>query len=111
MIIEQAIESKLRSEFSPEYLQVLNESHMHSGTDPETHFKVTLVTEAFAGKRKVARHQWVYGLLSEELNGPVHALALHLYSQQEWLERKQASPASPNCLGGSKSDPLMNGDE
>ena len=103
MIIQQSIERKLNTEFDPEFLLVENESHMHSGTAPETHFKVTLATDAFNSKRKVARHQAVYALLKEELDGDVHALALHLYTPEEWAAR-DASPDSPDCLGGSKAD-------
>lgn len=102
--VQRAIESKLQSGFEPQFLQVVNESHMHSvPPGSESHFKVVLVTEAFAGKRQVQRHQKVYSLLNEELAGPVHALALHTYTPEEWTEVEQA-PASPNCMGGSKTD-------
>jgi BolA protein len=100
VIVQQAIEQKLDANFDPEFLSVENESHMHSGTAPETHFKVTLASETFNGMRKVARHQKVYGLLADELAGTVHALALHLYTPDEWAERER-SPDSPNCMGGS----------
>ena len=69
----------------------------------ETHFKVVAVSDQFEGKRSVARHQMIYKLVAEELEGPVHALALHTYTPQEWSE-KQEAPASPNCLGGSKGE-------
>ncbi len=89
----------------PQHLSVANESHMHSvPPDSETHFKVTIVSERFAGQRKVARHQSVYGLLKDELAGPVHALALHTYDPAEWAERNGVAPASPECLGGSKAE-------
>ena len=100
MVIQDSIEKKLNAEFDPEFLLVENESHMHSGTAPETHFKVTLAADSFEGKRKVARHQLVYALLKDELEGPVHALAMHLYTPDEWACR-DASPDSPDCLGGS----------
>jgi BolA protein len=70
----------------------------------ETHFKVILVSEAFDGKRKVARHQQVYAALATQLEGPVHALALHTYTPAEWQQRQQEAPTSPQCLGGSKND-------
>ncbi len=54
--------------------------------------------------RKVARHQRMYQILADELAGPVHALALHTYSPAEWQQRQGETPASPNCLGGSKQD-------
>jgi BolA protein len=68
----------------------------------ETHFKVVLVSASFDKVRKVARHQEVYKVLSDEMAGEVHALALHTYTPEEW-EHKQVAPESPNCLGGSKT--------
>ncbi|HSG60165.1 MAG TPA: BolA/IbaG family iron-sulfur metabolism protein [Pseudomonadales bacterium] len=103
MSIQSIIESKLTSAFSPQWLRVDNESHGHSGPGAETHFKVVLVCDGFDGVRKVARHQQVYACLAAELEAGVHALALHLYTPSEWVEKGEA-PASPNCLGGSKHD-------
>ncbi|KRP22380.1 MAG: hypothetical protein ABS22_08865 [SAR92 bacterium BACL16 MAG-120322-bin99] len=86
-------------------MDVTNESHMHSvPAGSESHFKVVLVSDSFAGKRLVQRHQLIYGLLAEQLAGPVHALALHTYTSEEWAEKNGNAPTSPNCLGGSKHD-------
>ena len=101
-IVQLGIEQKLAA-LVPSFIRVLNESHMHSvPANSETHFNVTMVSEHFSGKRKVARHQQIYGILADELAGPVHALALHLYTHDEWLAYNQQSPDSPECLGGSK---------
>lgn len=106
MIVQPEIETILAEQFQPQVLEVTNESHMHSvPPNSETHFKVVIVTEAFDGKRKVARHQQIYGALASQLEGPVHALALHTYTPAEWAEREQA-PDSPNCMGGSKGEAL-----
>ncbi|MCI0510865.1 BolA protein family transcriptional regulator [Chromohalobacter marismortui] len=100
MSVQARIEEKLQS-LDPEHAAVENESHMHNvPPDSETHFKVTLVAERFAGLMPVKRHQQVYALLADELSGPVHALALHLYTPEEWRQRDAARPASPNCRGG-----------
>ena len=105
MSVQSEIEQQLTSGLEPVHLQVVNESHMHSvPANSETHFKVVLVSPAFEGKRKVARHQQVYALLAEQLQGPVHALALHTYTPEEWSERQQAAPDSPDCLGGSRAE-------
>lgn len=105
MTIQNRIETKLKQQFSPEYLGVENESSNHSvPPNSETHFKIVLVTPEFEGKSKVARHQRIYGALADELQAGVHALALHLYTPQEWSTRLGESPASPNCLGGSKAE-------
>ncbi len=105
MNVQHSIEEKISAALQPQLLEVVNESHMHSvPPNSETHFKVTLVSAEFDGKRKVARHQQVYGLLAEELAGPVHALALHTYTLEEWQARGGDAPASPQCLGGSKQE-------
>lgn len=109
MKIQNAIESKLSQAFDARLLTVENESHMHSvPPNSETHFKVTLVSTDFEGQMKVKRHQAIYKVLADELAGEVHALALHLYSPEEWEATGQTAPASPNCMGGSKKDPAMN---
>ena len=80
--VKERIEEKLRAAFEPENLSVVDESHLHAGhvgarPEGETHFRVTLVSAAFAGTGRVARHRMVNAALSEELAGPVHALAVH----------------------------------
>lgn len=104
MSVEEQIREQLTAGLAPVQLEVANESHMHSvPPNSETHFRVVVVSDAFAGKRQVARHQQVYGLLAAQLEGPVHALALHTYSSGEWQERENSAPTSPDCLGGSKA--------
>ena len=105
MSVQSLIEQKLQATFAPVALDVINESYMHSvPPGSETHFKVVVVSDAFEGKRSVARHQAIYQALAEEVQGPVHALAIHTYTPQEWSTTGQAAPASPQCLGGSKAD-------
>jgi stress-induced morphogen len=105
MMVQQDIERQLQNSFSPVYMDVANESHQHSvPPNSETHFKVVLVSEKFDGCSRVARHQQVYAALASEMQGPVHALALHVYPPAEWQLRQQQAPASPECLGGSKTD-------
>ena len=101
MTIQEEITDALSTSFDPSFLSVENESHRHNvPPGSETHFKVTLVSEHFDGVRSVKRHQAVYGTLASWLAGPVHALALHTYTEQEWA-RSAGAPASPDCRGGS----------
>ena len=89
MSIQSAIEQKLVSKFAPDRLAVLNESHLHAGHhhtasghhevfdgSGETHFRVRIVADAFAGMSRVDRHRAVNALLADELAGSVHALAI-----------------------------------
>jgi len=102
MSIENDIIEKLQKALNPVYLDVTNESHMHNvPPGSESHFKVVAVTEEFNGKMLVARHRLINKALAEELEGPVHALALHTMTPDEWAE-KGAAPESPPCLGGGK---------
>lgn len=82
MSVKSRIEEKLRAALSPESLRVEDESHLHAGhaghrPEGETHFRVYVVSQAFAGKSRVERHRIVNAALAEELAGPVHALAVH----------------------------------
>jgi BolA protein len=104
MLVQRSIEEKLQN-LQPLLLKVENESHMHSvPANSETHFKVTLVTDAFTGLRLLQRHRKINQLLAEELAGPVHALALHTFAPDEWERKHGVVPDSPNCLGGSKQE-------
>ncbi len=103
MNIQTLIETHL-SALAPIHLEVVNESHMHSVPEnSETHFRVTVVSERFAGQSLVGRHRLVNELLKDELAAGVHALALHTRTPDEWFDQGGVVPSSPPCLGGSKS--------
>lgn len=100
MSLTKKIEKKLREAFEPEYMEVQCESHRHNvPAGAEMHFRVVLVSNIFTSLRKVQRHRKVYTALAEEMAGPVHALALHTFSPEEWAGQ---APASPECLDGGK---------
>jgi BolA family transcriptional regulator, general stress-responsive regulator len=76
------ITEKLTEAFTPETLRVVDESHQHeghSGHRPggQTHFRVYIVAEAFRGKSRIERHRMINAILARELEGGVHALAVH----------------------------------
>ncbi len=97
--VQTALIDKITDALHPEHLTVENESHKHNvPPNSETHFKVTVVSEELRGLLPVRRHQAVYAAVSEELAGPVHALAIHAYAPEEW---EGSSPDSPNCRGGN----------
>jgi BolA protein len=105
MQVKTFLEDTINNALSPLYLEVLDESFMHNVPEgAQSHFKVTVVSDTFEGKRLIARHRTVNALAAEALEGPVHALALHTYTSKEWEARGGQSLASPNCLGGSKHD-------
>ena len=100
--MQQTITKKLQDVFIPEHLEVINESYMHNVPEgSESHFKVFIVTDEFKGKMLLARHRLINKVLEEELNGGIHALALHTMTMEEWF-KKGGAPESPECLGGLK---------
>jgi len=81
MSTRDAIINKLREAFTPESLDVADESHLHEGhaghrPGGETHFRVYIVSPAFQGKSRIERHRMINATLSAELNDSVHALAI-----------------------------------
>ena len=105
MTVQQTIETKIRDGLDPSHLEVINESHMHSvPPGSESHFKLVIVSPAFDGLTRVARHQQVNRILADELKGAVHALSMETHTADEWRARDGRTMESPPCHGGSKAD-------
>jgi len=110
MSVQGDIEAKLRASLAPSHLQVINESHMHSvPPGSESHFKVVVISERFAGMPRVRRHQAVNDILRDELASRIHALSLRTMTAGEWAEQGGRVSESPACLGGGKHDRGMAG--
>lgn len=104
MKTQQQIERKLREQFAPLHLEVENESHRHNVPEgAESHFRVVVVSDQFEGRPLVQRHRAVNSALAQELQGGVHALALHTMTPEEWFAKGGTAPESPPCLGGGKA--------
>ena len=101
MQMQNIIEEKLTAALSPEVLEVINESHMHSGPATESHYKVIAVSKEFEGKMLIARHRMINAALADELK-QIHALALHTMTPDEYFEKAGKVANSPLCEGGSK---------
>lgn len=75
------IEDRLTETLSPASLVVEDESHQHAGhagwrEGGETHFRIDVVSDAFAGKSRIERHRIVNGALAEAFGRGLHALAI-----------------------------------
>jgi len=86
--VSDMIRAKLTQALAPTSLQIVDESHLHAGhasapKGGESHFRVAIVAAAFEGQSRVARQRMVYGALSDELAGPVHALAITALAPDE----------------------------
>lgn len=82
--VAASIEEKLTQALSPVLLKVIDESHHHAGHGhpgdkrhgKESHFRLEVVSDAFAGKSRIDRHRMVNALLAEEISQGLHALAI-----------------------------------
>ena len=88
MSTEARLREKLMIALRPVRLDVINESHMHAGhrSSPgtgESHFRVLIVSDAFAGKSRVDRHRMVNEVLKGDVGVAVHALALSTFAPGE----------------------------
>jgi BolA protein len=86
--MSERITRKLEAALAPERLQVIDESHQHRGhggwrEGGETHFRVEIVSHAFAGKSRIERHRLVNAALAGELAERVHALAIAARTPEE----------------------------
>lgn len=89
MSVRSTIEAKLVDAFHPKRLAVLDESMQHAGHQPdmtgsgETHMRVRIVADAFAGMNRVARHRAITDLLKAEFDAGLHALAIEAAAPDE----------------------------
>jgi BolA protein len=89
------IRAKLTAAFAPAALDVVDESARHAGhagarPGGESHFRIRIVSAAFAGVSRVERQRMVYSALRDELAGPVHALALTALAPEEAAPKAKA---------------------
>lgn len=81
------IDARLRVALAPVVsLDVRDDSAQHAGHAGAAaggHYSVTIVSPAFAGKARVARHRMVYDALAEAMQRGIHALAITALTPDE----------------------------
>lgn len=86
----EAIRSAIRGALAPLALDVEDESHKHIGhagaRDGRGHFRVDVVSRAFAGMTPIARHRAVYAAVGELMTTDIHALAIRARTPEEAAE-------------------------
>ncbi|MFO1013704.1 MAG: BolA family protein [Caulobacteraceae bacterium] len=79
--VAEGMIEKLTARFSPTKIELRDDSSRHAGhggahPDGESHFSLTIESDAFTGLNRVQRQRLVYGALAEELKARVHALSV-----------------------------------
>jgi len=81
------LRERLVAALAPSELEIIDESHRHAGhagaRDGRGHFRVRVVSMAFAGKPLLARHRLVYAAAGDLLQTDIHALAVEARSPDE----------------------------
>jgi len=73
------IRERLTEAFSPQALNIIDESAKHAGhasAGGAGHFVVEIVSEAFAGNSLIKRHRQVYDALGDIMHSEIHALSI-----------------------------------
>ncbi len=78
----------LEAAFQPTHLRVVDDSAKHAGhagarPEGQTHFTVVIVSAAFAGMSRVARHRAIYAPLQPLFDAGLHALAIDAKTPEE----------------------------
>lgn len=87
MSVESCIRERLAA-LAPLRVELVDESSRHQGhagwkEGGNTHWKLAVVSAAFAGRNTVARHRMIYQVLGDLMGNPVHALSISARSPDE----------------------------
>ena len=75
MVTPESIQLNIAQGMATEHLSVVGDGQ---------HFEAVVVSDAFAGKSRVQRHQMVYKTLGDRMREEIHALSMKTYTPQEW---------------------------
>ncbi len=78
MVTPESIEQNIQQGMAVTYLSVDGDGR---------HFEAVVVSEEFAGKSRVQRHQHVYKTLGDRMREEIHALSIKTYTPQEWEDK------------------------
>ncbi len=83
----EAIREKIQAVFTPDQLDILDESHQHAGhagaKEGKGHFNVCIVSDQFIGKSLINRHKMVYEALADLMESDIHALSIKARTKEE----------------------------
>lgn len=79
MVTPESIHLNIAQGMATEHLSVDGDGH---------HFEALVVSDMFAGKSRVQRHQLVFQTLGDRMRGEIHALSIKTYTRQEWENKR-----------------------
>ena len=78
MVEPRSIEDSIRAGLDCTHVEVRGDG---------AHFEAVIVSAAFAGASRVARHQLVYAALGDRMREEIHALSMKTLTPEEWAAR------------------------
>lgn len=84
MALEPKIRAALEAAFQPTHLEIVNESNLHAGHNPEaaatndTHYRIRIASPALGGKSRVDQHREINAALKFAFDEGLHALAIEV---------------------------------
>ncbi len=81
-------ESELKHHLEPQFIQIIDDSHLHAGHVGHTsagasHLTLNIVSDKFTGLSRVQRHRLVYHILSSWMKADIHALVINAKTPSE----------------------------
>ncbi|HTM62769.1 MAG TPA: BolA family protein [Burkholderiales bacterium] len=75
MVTPESVKQGIQAGLSCEHVEVIGDGQ---------HFQALIVSDEFAGRNRVQRHQLVYSALGERMREEIHALSMRTLTPQEW---------------------------
>ena len=88
MSVAAALRQRLEGALAPTRLEIVDESARHQGhagsrPEGETHFRLLVVSRAFAGRSRVERQRLVHAAAADLLRERIHALSIRALTPEE----------------------------
>jgi acid stress-induced BolA-like protein IbaG/YrbA len=75
MVTPESVKSGIEGGLACQHVEVIGDGH---------HFQALVVSDEFAGRNRVQRHQLVYQALGERMREEIHALSMRTLTPEEW---------------------------
>jgi acid stress-induced BolA-like protein IbaG/YrbA len=75
MVTAESVRDGIQAGLACEHVEVVGDGQ---------HFQALVVSDEFAGRSRVQRHQLVYAALGERMRDEIHALSMRTLTPEEW---------------------------
>ena len=81
MVTAESVKQGIQGAIACEHLEVVGDGQ---------HFQALIVSEQFAGRSRIQRHQLVYAALGERMREEIHALSMQTLTPDEWRKSRRS---------------------